>query len=108
MTMKPWIAVSGEIIFLECASIHNTAVDREILMYQISRAAGICVAFILCIINAAGAQENPPRAATTVANQNTYGLGSGGLPTPRRQAASQADTRWMNSIDTPNDLTETL
>ena len=47
MTMKPWIAVSGEIIFLKCASIHNTAVDREILMYQISRAAGICVAFIL-------------------------------------------------------------
>jgi len=62
-------------------------------MYQISRTVCICIALILCIINAANAQENPSQEAKPVAKENTFGLGSGGRPTPRRQAASQAATR---------------
>jgi CubicO group peptidase (beta-lactamase class C family) len=62
-------------------------------MYRISRVAYFCVVLGLCAIHVIDAQENPPRAKIPAAEQNTFGLGSGGRPTPRRQAASRAATR---------------
>ena len=60
-------------------------------MDRIPRIACICIILFLCALHAADAQNNPKGAPA--AKQNTFGLGSGGGPTPRRQAASQAATR---------------
>ena len=62
-------------------------------MYRISRIAHICVVLSLCAVHAANAQNDPKSPAMPAAKQNTFGLGSGGGPTPRRQAASHAATR---------------
>jgi CubicO group peptidase (beta-lactamase class C family) len=75
--------------------MHSAEPDLEISMYRINRAACICVVIALCAISVINAQENPPRATTPAAGQNNPGpsSGSGGRPTPRRLAASQAATR---------------
>jgi CubicO group peptidase (beta-lactamase class C family) len=62
-------------------------------MHHLSRIVHISVVLALCAIHATNAQDNPKSAAKPAAKQNTFGLGSGGRPTPRRQAASQAATR---------------
>lgn len=62
-------------------------------MHRISRMAHIYVVLCLCTVHAANAQNSPKGPAMPAAKQNTFGLGSGGGPTPRRQAASQAATR---------------
>lgn len=62
-------------------------------MYRIDRAACIGIALAFCAIYVTNGQENPPRATTPAAGQQSFGLGSGGSPTPRRLAASQAATR---------------
>jgi CubicO group peptidase (beta-lactamase class C family) len=69
------------------------SINQEKSMYRISRIAYFCVVLGLCAIHVIDAQENPPRAKIPAAEQNTFGLGSGGRPTPRRQAASRAATR---------------
>jgi CubicO group peptidase (beta-lactamase class C family) len=62
-------------------------------MNRSNRAVLSCILLALCAIWETIAQENPQRAPKPAAKQNTFGLGSGGRPTPRRQAASQVATR---------------
>ncbi len=62
-------------------------------MNRSNRAVLSFILLVLCAVWETNAQENPPRAAKPAAKQSTFGLGSGGQPTPRRQAASQAATR---------------
>ncbi len=62
-------------------------------MHRISGMVHICIVLSLCAAHEANAQNTPKGPATPAAKQITFGLGSGGGPTPRRQAASQAATR---------------
>ena len=62
-------------------------------MHRMRRIAPICVVLFLCAVSSVNAQNDPKGPAMPAAKQNTFGLGSGGGPTPRRQAASQAATR---------------
>ena len=75
--------------------------DQEASMHRIRRIAPICVVLFLCAVHSANAQNNPKGPAMPAAKQNTFGLGSGGGPTPRRQAASQAATRAVACMQRP-------
>lgn len=61
-------------------------------MHPISK-AGMCAALALFAIGITEAQQDPLRPAPPAAGQGTFGLGSGGRPTARKLAASQAATR---------------
>ncbi|MEJ2110278.1 MAG: serine hydrolase [Acidobacteriota bacterium] len=62
-------------------------------MVPIGRAFCRYIALILCLTYSIHAQEKKPLPKPPSAQQGSFGLGSGGRPTPRRQAASQAATR---------------
>lgn len=51
-------------------------------MHRISRIVLISVVLALCATHVTSAQDNPKGAAKPAAKQNTFGLGSGGRPTP--------------------------
>jgi hypothetical protein len=72
--LRAVISENGDAIAAKISRIPSAEPDQETSMYRMNRAACICVALAFCAINAANAQQNPPRAATTAAGPSSSGF----------------------------------